>query len=56
MSPGNEREMQEVLAALERLRRQDVLTADEALLAARMLTGDASFTFPPDTPAPEGPA
>ena len=48
----SERDVQEVLAALERLRRHEVISPDEALEAARLVTGDPTFTFPP--PAPEG--
>jgi hypothetical protein len=47
----SERDVQEVLAALERLRRHEVISPDEALEAARLVTGDPTFTWPP--PAPE---
>jgi hypothetical protein len=48
----SERDAQEALAALERLLRHDVVTLEEARLAARLVTGRDDVEFPP--PAPPG--
>lgn len=51
--PQNEREVAEVIAALDRLQRHEVITMEEALDAARLITGDPTFAFPPPAPPEE---
>jgi hypothetical protein len=48
-------EVQEALAALERLARHGVVPAEDALAAARLITGNPAYEFPPQR-APEPPA
>lgn len=48
------RDAHEALSALERLYRRKAVSLEEAQAAARLLTEDPSFVFPP--PAPEKPA
>jgi hypothetical protein len=46
---------QDALAALERLLRHDVISLEEARLAARLITGRDDVEFPPPVPpAPPG--
>lgn len=59
MSPPADREVAEALAALQRLHRHGVLAVEEARQAARLITGDPAYEFPPPaaaTPAPAVPA
>lgn len=61
MKPGHPREPTDVLSALERLVAKDVLTTEQARMAARLITGDESLEFPrppapPQEPAAEAPA
>lgn len=52
----SERDAQEALAALDRLLRHDVVTLEEARLAARLVTGRDDVEFPlPAAPAPAAP-
>lgn len=51
MPPG--RDQGDAMAALERLFRHQVITLDQAKLAARTITGDESIVFPPPAPAAE---
>jgi hypothetical protein len=51
-APGAQREASDALAALERLvSRHKLLTPEQALQAARIITGDPTFEFPPPRPA-----
>lgn len=50
-SRRGERDVSDALAALRRLQQHGVVTLDEAQQAARFITGDETFEFPP--PAPE---
>ncbi|GEM_PF-3716795 len=56
MPPVSERDAQEALAALERLLRHDVVTLEEARLAARLVTGRDDLEFPPPAPPASEPA
>lgn len=51
----NPPQVQDALAALERLLQRNVLTHDEGRKAARVLTGDAAFEFPASAQAGTGP-
>lgn len=54
-APGRD-SAQEALAALERLFHKNVITLEEGQAAARLITGDEGFVFPPPPRAPEPPA
>ncbi|MFA5860796.1 MAG: hypothetical protein WDA16_03785 [Candidatus Thermoplasmatota archaeon] len=52
-APSASRDVQDALAALDRLvHRHKLLTPEQALQAARLITGNAAFEFPPPTPQP----
>jgi len=51
-----ERDAAEALAALERLLRHEVVSPDEALQAARLITGDPAFVFPAPASRQEPPS
>lgn len=44
----------DAIGALERLFEKQVITQEEGQAAARLITGDASFVFPPAAPSTEG--
>lgn len=50
------RDGQDALAALERLLRHGVITEEQAVKAARLITGDPGLAFPPPPAPPEPPA
>lgn len=54
-APGRD-STQEALAALERLFHKNVITLEEGQAAARLLSGDDAYVFPPPPRAPEPPA
>lgn len=47
---------QDAIAALERLYAKKVITLEEGQAAARLLTGDPAYAFPPPAAPPEPPA
>lgn len=52
MSRPSERDVAEALAALQRLHHHGVLPVEDAREAARLITGDDSYDFPPASAAP----
>lgn len=54
MSPQPDRDAVEALAALQRLHQHGVLSLEEAREAARLITGDEAYEFPPPPRRPEG--
>ena len=53
-APG--RDGNDALAALERLLRHKVISEEQAVAAARLITGDPGMVFPPPRPPPAPPA
>lgn len=53
-APGRD-PTQEALAALERLFHKNVITLEEGQAAARLITGDEAFVFPPPPRQPAAP-
>ena len=53
-APG--RDGQDALVALERLLRHGIITQEQAVAAARTITGDPNLVVPPPRPPPTPPA